>query len=497
MKHTSPLLLILCFAILLSGSAVSAARFQSQQKAPLTLNQIERLLGIKFEDNLLAAEITQRGLAFKVDARIVEQLQRRGLGAQARQALLLQEERQAYTAFMAERADAAKQLALGREFLRLYPRSEHLPKIQAELRELEWEAFKADFQAFLRAPDALKLGQLLETGQALRKERNDPATSLIVTTYLAAATAKGALGNFFQDIERSQALAKTAIQLLEENPAADPLATLRQELREQYLGELYRAQALCLLRQANAEPEQALDYLDKAIQAGQTKVAREAMTYWLLALARDGGYQKKAQALLRPDLPASDRQARCAELAAVREKLVEDYTRVIALSAAAKGRSLYDEANLALKKLLNSPRPCAEPANNSTDLAEVKNPPPPVTSRRARKVRGDEPKLRTIAIRSKTVYLNSGLLEAALLKQPDFQNNAWRIVRNQKEADLVVEISLPFLTWNWTYEVTQPATAALPAALLDTGKVREALAAQAVPRLAEKLSAVFKRLREQ
>jgi hypothetical protein len=65
-----------------------------------------------------------------------------------------------------------------------------------------------------------------------------------------------------------------------------------------------------------------------------------------------------------------------------------------------------------------------------------------------------------------------------LLKQPDFQNGGWRIIRNQKEADLVVEINLPFLSWNWMFEVTQPATATL----LATGNVARGAGHAAVPR---------------
>jgi hypothetical protein len=488
MKRLSLLLLVLCCAVFLPRTAGATDTFPvRQQAAPLKLNQIERLLDLQFEDHLLAAEITQRGLAFRVNAQIIEQLQRRGLGTQAKQALLFQEEQQAYAAFADKTSDAAKRLALGREFLRLYPHSEHLAKVQAALPELELEAFKASFQAFSQAPDLLKLSQLFESGQLLLRGRADSGAILLVRTYQAVASARGALGNFYQDLQRSQALTKAALQLLEATPPSDTPPALWQELREQYLGELYRAQALYLLRQAEAEPEQSLQLLDQALQVGQANVAKEAMTYWLRALARDSSFQKQAQALAQPDLPAADRQTICARLTEIREKLVEDYTRVVALSATASGRSLQDEANLALKKLLNSPRPCVEPA----EVAEAKTPPAP--SRRARKVKSDEPKLRNVFIRSKTAFLNATLLEAVLLKQPDFQSGAWRIVRNQKDADLLVEISLPFLTWNWTYEVTQPATATLVA----TGKVREALATQAVPRLAEQLSEVFKRLREQ
>ncbi len=494
MKRLSLLLLILSLTALLPGLAICAAAFQAQRKEPpLKLNQIERLLDLKFEDNLLAAEITQRGIAFRIDTRTIEQLQRRGLGTQAQQALWFQEEQQAYSAFMDKSGDVAKRVALGETFLRLFPRSEHLLAVKAELAALELEAFKTSFQVFSQAPDLLKLGQLLERGGMVLRYPTDPSIILLVRTYQAVASAKGVLGNFYQDVKQSQALTRNAIQLLEERLPANAPPTVQQELRVQFLGELYRAQALYLLRQAEAEPERALDYLDKAIQAGPTNVAKEAITYWLRALARDGTYQKQVQALSRPGLPSTERQTICAGLSGIRERLVEDYTRVVALSADAKGRSLQDEANTALKKLLNSPHPCTELAANPTELAELKNPPAAATSRRARKVKPDEPKLRTIFIRSKTAFLNPRLLEDALLKQPDFQTGGWRIIRNQKEADLVVEINLPFLSWNWTFEVTQPETATL----LATGSVREALATQAVPRLAQQLSDVFKRLREQ
>src|SRR5436189_2145915 len=78
---------------LLTLAALNAAAFQAQQeKPPLKLNQIERLLALKFEDNLLAAEITQRGIAFRADTKTIEPLLRRGLGTQAQQALWFKEE---------------------------------------------------------------------------------------------------------------------------------------------------------------------------------------------------------------------------------------------------------------------------------------------------------------------------------------------------------------------------------------------------------------------
>src|SRR5262249_47581350 len=147
MKRSFPFLLCLFLLIARPGVVIATPSLQAQPKdAPLSQKQIEQLLGIKFEDIVLAREIKQRGVAFRVDTQKLEQLQRRGLGPQAKQALLQQAEQQAYAAYMAETGDAAKRLALGQEFLRLYPDSEHLTKVQAELRELELAAFKTNFQ---------------------------------------------------------------------------------------------------------------------------------------------------------------------------------------------------------------------------------------------------------------------------------------------------------------------------------------------------------------
>ncbi len=78
-------------------------------------------------------------------------------------------------------------------------------------------------------------------------------------------------------------------------------------------------------------------------------------------------------------------------------------------------------------------------------------------------------------------------LETALLKDPDFQALNWRIVRNEKEADVIAEVALPFLTWQWTIEITQPATSALVGMV----QIRETVARNALPKRLPPLIAVF------
>ncbi len=459
---------------LLWPSALTYEAAAYQAEPPLKLNQIERLLDIKFEDELLAREITRRGLAFRLDERSLEKLQKRGLGEQARRALMQQEETQAYNAFTNATDDPAKRLVLGKAFLQQHPQSVRTSDVAAEVGRLELEAFKSNFQLFNNNPEAARLQQLLRAGRALLTPQIDVAASLTITTLLALATAKGALEGFYQELEQSQALVGQAIRLLGNEAAAGGVRELQQELSLRALGELQRAQALFLLRQTNPDPEQALLVINKAIQAAPLTVGKEARTFWLQALARELSYQRQLKELTALSAAAADRQVVCARLEGLRTKLVEDYTLVIARSAEPSERALHEEAGTALKKLVNSAPPCAQAT------PEVHSPP---AAQRARKVTDTGAKLKTIFIRSKTVYLKPNQLEAALLKRPAFLAGEWRILRNEKDADLVIEITLPFLSWNWTFELTQRTTAAL----LATGKVREATAGSAVPRLVDEL----------
>jgi hypothetical protein len=99
---------------------------------------------------------------------------------------------------------------------------------------------------------------------------------------------------------------------------------------------------------------------------------------------------------------------------------------------------------------------------------------------------------RTIHVRSKTTFLrNTKLLEDELLKQPDFQTMGLTITGDIKEADLVVDVNLPFLTWNWIYVVTHQATNIQ----LAKGNIRELTAGIASPKLAKDLVARLQALR--
>jgi hypothetical protein len=347
-------------AALTSSSA--KAHLPSQEPRPLTLRQIEQLIESGIDDEVIAREIRERGLAFRLPAATLEQLVKRGAGEQTRQALLRQEERAAYAAYLNEKQDPAKRLALGKEFLRRHPRSEHAAEVESGNRRATLEIFSAAYNAFSANPGAASLDRLLATGREILSQGPDRAVAAQVTSQLALATGRGMIGNFYSDLEQSRAYAGQALDLLEETtPPPDLDAAEYARLRANSLSLLYQCQGLYLLRQPNPDAERAIDFLTKAAESKGGPSANDPNTYWLRALAYDLIYQKlieKYQALPKGRRTGKQGQSLCAEINPIANNLIEDYARVISLSAASGSRQLHEEALAALKSLSTTDRPC-------------------------------------------------------------------------------------------------------------------------------------------
>src|SRR5262245_50408767 len=359
MSLTLALFFIISAAMISSSAKGSQS---SQDTRPLSLKQIEQLIESGIDDEIIAREIRERGLAFRLPAATLEQLVRRGAGEQTRQPLLLQEERAAYAAYMNEKQDPTKRLALGKEFLRQHPRSEHAAEVESGNRRATLDIFGAAYKTFSANLDAASLDRLLATGREILGQRPDRAVAAQITSQLALATGRGMIGGFYSDLEQSRAYASQALDLLEKTaPPPDFDATEYARLRANSLGPLYQCQWLYLLRQPNPEPERAIDFLTKAAESKNGPGANDPNTYWLRTLAYDLIYQKlieKYQALPKGRRTGKQGQSLCAEINPIANKLIEDYARVISLSAASGSRQLHEEALAALKSLSTTDRPC-------------------------------------------------------------------------------------------------------------------------------------------
>src|SRR5262245_32913531 len=359
MSLTLALFFIISAAMISSSAKGSQS---SQDTRPLSLKQIEQLIESGIDDEIIAREIRERGLAFRLPAATLEQLVRRGAGEQTRQPLLLQEERAAYAAYMNEKQDPTKRLALGKEFLRQHPRSEHAAEVESGNRRATLDIFGAAYKTFSANLDAASLDRLLATGREILGQRPDRAVAAQITSQLALATGRGMIGGFYSDLEQSRAYASQALDLLEKTaPPPDFDATEYARLRANSLGPLYQCQWLYLLRQPNPEPERAIDFLTKAAESKTGPGANDPNTYWLRTLAYDLIYQKlieKYQALPKGRRAGKQGQSLCAEINPIANNLIEDYARVISLSAASGSPQLQEEALAALKSLSTTDRPC-------------------------------------------------------------------------------------------------------------------------------------------
>ncbi len=350
------------WSIAAPASPPAKARSPLQDARPLTLRQVEQLIESRIDDEVIAREIGERGLAFRLSEATFEQLVKRGAGEQTRKALLLQEERAAYAAYVNEKNDPAKRLALGKEFLRRHPKSEHAPEVESGNRSATLEIFNAAYKTFSTNPNAASLERLLASGREILSQAPDRAVAAQVTSQLALATGRGMIGGFYTDLEQSRAYANQALDLLEgmtPPPGAAPEEYAK--LRADSLSVLYQCQGLYLLRQQNPDAERAIDFLNRAAELKDAPAANDPNTYWLRALAYDLIYQKSIenyQALPKSRRAGKRGQALCAEINPIANKLIEDYARVISLSAAPNSRQLREEALAAIKSLSTKDRPC-------------------------------------------------------------------------------------------------------------------------------------------
>ncbi len=315
-----------------------------------------------FEDEVVAREINERGLAFRLHAATLDQLIKRGAREQTKGALQRLEERAAYDAYDNEKQDAAKRLALGKEYLRRHSRSERAAEVGAGIRKAMLDVFNAESRTFNANPDAKSLERLLTLGREILSQDPGRAVSVQVTSQLALATGRGMLGNFYSNLEQSRAYADQALNLLEEStPPPDLDAESYARLRANSHSLLYQVQGLYLLRQQTPDPEQAIGYLTSAAESKDGPSAKDPNTYWLRALARDLIYQKYIEdyrAMSKGRRVGKQGKALCGKINPIADQLLDDYVRVIELSRVAGSVQLSEEARAALKSLSSTDRPC-------------------------------------------------------------------------------------------------------------------------------------------
>jgi len=60
---------------------------------------------------------------------------------------------------------------------------------------------------------------------------------------------------------------------------------------------------------------------------------------------------------------------------------------------------------------------------------------------------------RTIFVESHTIWMKGNLLQDALYVRPELREWGIRIVDDRKEADIYIDVTRPFLTYDWTFQM--------------------------------------------
>ena len=87
-------------------------------------------------------------------------------------------------------------------------------------------------------------------------------------------------------------------------------------------------------------------------------------------------------------------------------------------------------------------------------------------------------------IRSDTIYLHRETLQKELRDRPEFPAWGLTATEDSNAADVVITITLPFLTWEWNYRMVYQPTGTV----LGTGKVSAAVEKTAAQKKSEALA---------
>jgi len=95
---------------------------------------------------------------------------------------------------------------------------------------------------------------------------------------------------------------------------------------------------------------------------------------------------------------------------------------------------------------------------------------------------------RTYFVNSDTIYMKAETLQGALEQRPEFAAWGVQATSDRQKADVIIEVTLPFLTWEWNYKIKRGTGSTV----LATGKVKALTEGIAAPQLAAEMAGRIK-----
>lgn len=258
-------------------------------------------------------------------------------------------ERKWYAACQPKQNDQC--IPLSKELLEKYPTSQYAKFAERYLKNDQFgklsERFQTALKAYYAAPDTIKLDQLFAAGDDWLKVQ--PGQQFVIGQ-MALAGASAVMSETYKDMNRAKTYAEQALTAFEpttppegwQPPDWNNLRELVQTQGNQFLG--YH------LVQTKGDAEQALSYLNKAIQIKGKDGAgwKDPNNYWLRAQLYSRQYadlQAKYGALTDDEKRGEPGQALLKQVNEVLDtKLIPEYARVVATATKPEAKELRDVA---------------------------------------------------------------------------------------------------------------------------------------------------------
>jgi hypothetical protein len=207
-----------------------------------------------------------------------------------------EEERALYQKYYDEK-DLAKKAVIAKEFVEKFPNSDFAKFAKGTIeKQKQTEAstnFRSSLDAFYAGPDEAKLNKLLTDSETFLTVFPNNEFAI---TQMALATGGGALGGYYKDVAKSQALAEKALKVLEATAAPkDWKQEDWDKFRREGISRLTLYQGLYQLRQPTPNVEQAITYFNKVTENKDWPQAKDPATYLLRAEANNITYDKMSE----------------------------------------------------------------------------------------------------------------------------------------------------------------------------------------------------------
>jgi len=260
------------------------------------------------------------------------------------------------TCYQNKPIDAEKCYQQSKELLEKFASSQYATNAQKIIKAYEknkvMEKFQAAFTAYSNAPDAAKLDQLFAANdECLKGDKLEPALQQYVLGRVALAGTSGAMAELYKNLDKVKGYAENALKAYES--AAPPEGWKKEEwepTRELLLPQMNQYLGWHFIMGTKSDPDQGLNYLDKAIQAKCKDCAgwRDPNNYFLRSTVYSNQYtelRKPYDAMTNEQKTGPEGKEALKKISDLLDsKLIPEYARILVTATKPEVKGIYDFA---------------------------------------------------------------------------------------------------------------------------------------------------------